>query len=158
MPSSVNTQGIPVNSMPINNNYNSSGIVSNASLQDSQLFLKMLTVSMTNQDPTSPADSSEFLNQMLQYTTMETLTGVTNSLNELVAISQTNNMYNVIGNAITLVGKNVTMLIPSGTNGSEKDENVSGVVDKVSLDEKGIWIEIDGKKYEYDNLVSVSQN
>ena len=65
------------NSLQVNNNYNSSGFVSNPSLQDSQLFLKMLTVSMTNQDPTSPTDGNEFLNQMLQYTTMETLTSVT---------------------------------------------------------------------------------
>lgn len=146
------------NSLQVNNNYNSSGFVSNPSLQDSQLFLKMLTVSMTNQDPTSPTDGNEFLNQMLQYTTMETLTSVTKSVNELVNISLSNNMYNVIGNAITLVGKNVTMLIPKGTDGSTEDAEVSGVVDKVSLDEDGIWIEIDGEKYEYDNLMSVSQN
>lgn len=156
MPSTINTQ-IPDNSFQLNNNYNSSGFVANPTLQDNQLFLKMLTVSMTNQDPTSPTDSNEFLNQMLQYTTMETLTTVTKSVNELVNISHTNNMYNVIGNAITLVGKNVTMLIPKGTDGSTEDAEVSGVVDKVSLDENGIWIEIDGKKYEYDNLMSVSQ-
>lgn len=156
MPNTVTTQTVP-NSLSISENYNSSGVVSNATLQDSQLFLKMLTVSMTNQDPTSPTDGNEFLNQMLQYTTMETLTSVTSSIKELVNISHTNNMYNVIGNAITLVGKNVTMLIPKGTEGSEEDKNITGLVDKVSLDENGIWIEIDGKKYEYDNLLSVSQ-
>lgn len=156
MPNTIMTQTVP-NSLSVSENYNSSGIVSNPTLQDSQLFLKMLTVSMTNQDPTSPTDGNEFLNQMLQYTTMETLTSVTSSIKELVNISQTNNMYNVIDNAITLVGKNVTMLIPKGTDGSEEDKNVTGVVDKVSLDENGIWIEIDGKKYEYDNLLSVSK-
>ena len=156
MSNTINTQ--VANNLLLNNNYDSSGTVSNPTMQDSQLFLKMLTVSMTNQDPTSPTDGNEFLNQMLQYTTMETLTSVTKSIEELVNISNTNNMYNVIGNAITLVGKNVTMLIPEGANGSTETTNVSGVVDKVSLDESGIWIEIDGKKYEYDNLLSVSKN
>jgi len=138
--------------------YNSLGFVENATLSDSNLFLKMLTVSMTTQDPTSPTDSSEFMNQMLQYATMETLSGVTSSLNELISINQTTNMHNVINSAISLTGKNVTMLIPKGTNGSTEDTTVTGVVDKVSLDENGIWVEIDGKKYEYDNLLSTNKN
>lgn len=158
MPSNVSGLQSTTPMMDLNNIYGSTSSVANQSLQDSQLFLKMLTVSMTNQDPTSPTDSNEFMNQMLQYTTMETLTTVTNSLNELIEISYTNNMYNVIGNAVTLVGKNVTMLIPKGTDGSTEDTQVSGIVDKVSLDEDGIWVEIDGKKYEYDNLLSVSQH
>lgn len=155
MPNSMN---IPKTNPGVDvlNNYNSSGYVANKSLEDSQLFLKMLTVSMTTQDPTSPTDGNEFLNQMLQYTTMETLTTVTKSVEELINISHTTNMYNVIDNAIALTGKNVTMLVPKGTDGSTEDVEVSGIVDTVSLDENGIWIEIDGKKYEYDNLKSVS--
>ena len=172
----ISTNQIPNNQLPMNqkpNNklpttqapgvsisdgyYNSTGFVENATLSDSSLFLKMLTVSMTTQDPTSPTDSSEFMNQMLQYATMETLSGVTSSLNELISINQTTNMHNVINSAISLTGKNVTMLIPKGTNGSTEDATVTGVVEKVSLDENGIWVEIDGKKYEYDNLVSTNK-
>lgn len=155
MPTTINqTSGLSTSS----GYYDSTGYVENNSLSDSNLFLKMLTVSMTTQDPTNPTDGNEFLNQMLQYATMETLSKVTSSLNELVTISQTSNMYNVISSAITLTGKNVTMLIPEGTNGSTEDAKVSGVVEKVSLDENGIWVEIDGKKYEYDNLLSVNNN
>lgn len=155
MPTTINqTLGLSTSS----GYYDSTGYVENNSLSDSNLFLKMLTVSMTTQDPTNPTDGNEFLNQMLQYATMETLSKVTSSLNELVTISQTSNMYNVISSAITLTGKNVTMLIPEGTNGSTEDAKVSGVVEKVSLDENGIWVEIDGKKYEYDNLLSVNNN
>lgn len=148
------TQGTSVS----NGYYDSSASVENSSLLDSQLFLKMLTVSMTTQDPTNPTDGNEFLNQMLQYATMETLSSVTTSLEDLVSINQSANMYNVIGSAITLTGKNVTMLIPKGTNGSTEDVQINGVVDKVSLDENGIWVEIDGKKYEYDNLLSVNNS
>lgn len=155
MPTTINqTTGLSTS----NGYYDSSGYVENSTLSDSNLFLKMLTVSMTTQDPTSPTDSSEFMNQMLQYATMETLSGVTSSLNDLVSISQSTNMYNVISSAITLTGKNVTMLIPQGTNGSTEDATVTGVVEKVSLDENGIWIEIDGKKYEYDNLLSTNNS
>lgn len=153
MPSSITpTQGMSTS----NGYYDSSSIVDNPTLSDSQLFLKMLTVSMTTQDPTNPTDGNEFLNQMLQYATMETLSTVTTSLNDLVALEQSTNMYNVISGAITLTGKHVTVLVPKGTDGSTEDVKVEGVVDKVSLDETGIWLEIDGKKYEYDNLLSVS--
>ena len=154
MPTEVNNQ----NTLQLNNNYNSGESIYNPTLKDNQLFLKMLTVSMTNQDPTSPSDGNEFLNQMLQYSTMESLTTVTNAVNQLVAVTNANNMYNVVDSAINLVGKNVTMLIPKGTEGSTEDTNVTGVVDKVSLDENGVWVVIDGKKYEYDNLLSVNKN
>lgn len=154
MPTTVSNSPI----VNISENYNSSGYVANKTMEDSQLFLKMLTVSMTNQDPTNPTDGNEFLNQMLQYTTMETLTSVTSSVKELVEMTKTANMYNVIGNAITLTGKEVTMLVPAGTNESTEDKYVTGTVDKVSLDENGIWIEIDGIKHQYDNLSSVSNN
>lgn len=143
-------------SLSLSQNYDSSGYVANTTLQDSQLFLKMLTVSMTNQDPTNPTDGNEFLNQMLQYSIIETLTSVTSSLDSLVETTQTSNMYNVINNAITLTGKDVTMLVPKDTNGSTEDEYVTGTVDRVSLDEDGIWIEIDGVKHQYDNLISVN--
>lgn len=154
MSTAVNTQ----NSIQLSNTDTSSASVYNSTLQDSQLFLKMLTVSMTNQDPTSPTDGNEFLNQMLQYSVIETLGDVTDSINQLVDISSTDNMYNVITSAINLSGREVTMLIPEGTNGSTEDAKVTGIVNKVSLAEDGIWLEIDGEKYEYDNLLSVNKS
>ena len=98
--------------MNLNSNsayYSSSGTVENASLSDSQLMLKMLAVSLQNQDPLNPTDSSEFTNQMTQYATIETLTSVQNSIKELVVgieqmtdLALSTNLYMVLNNAQSL--------------------------------------------------------
>ena len=142
---------LPTNMYDINNNYNSSGFAENKSLTDNNLFLKMLAVNMQTQDPSNPTDSSEFMNQMLQYSTMETLTKVTSGLNSLVEIANANNMNTVISTAIEMAGKNVTVT-DKNTGG-----NVTGIVDSVSIDNSGIYLEIDGRRYEYDTLSKVNK-
>ena len=151
--------------MNLNSNsayYSSSGTVENASLSDSQLMLKMLAVSLQNQDPLNPTDSSEFTNQMTQYATIETLTSVQNSIKELVVgieqmtdLALSTNLYMVLNNAQSLVGKEVDVLIPKGTNGSTEDSVVNGVVEKVELTDEGIFLTIDGVQHEYNNIKTI---
>lgn len=151
--------------MNLNSNsayYSSSGTVENASLSDSQLMLKMLAVSLQNQDPLNPTDSSEFTNQMTQYATIETLTSVQKSIKELVVgieqmtdLALSTNLYMVLNNAQSLVGKEVDVLIPKGTNGSTEDSVVNGVVEKVELTDEGIFLTIDGVQHEYNNIKTI---
>lgn len=151
--------------MNLNSNsayYSSSGTVENASLNDSQLMLKMLAVSLQNQDPLNPTDSSEFTNQMTQYATIETLTSVQKSIKELVVgieqmtdLALSTNLYMVLNNAQSLVGKEVDVLIPKGTNGSTEDSVVNGVVEKVELTDEGIFLTIDGVQHEYNNIKTI---
>lgn len=151
--SNINTNN--TNSMNINNNYNSINTVANTSLQDSQLFLKMLSVSMSNQDPMNPTDTTEFMSQMTQYATIESMASLQASVQSLLNYQLSLNMYTVINNATDLAGKKVDILIPKGTNGSTEDNTVSGYVEKVELSEEGIFLIVNGERYEYDNLKAV---
>lgn len=156
MPNSISNVNSNMNTMDLQNNYNSSNFVSNPSLNDSQLFLKMLSVSMSNQDPLNPTDGNEFLNQMTQYATIETLSSVKNSVNTLATLQISMNMNMLMNNATDTVGREVTVLIPKGTDGSEEDSRVTGVVEKVLVNEEGIFMLIDGEKYEYSYLESIN--
>ncbi len=53
-----------------------------------QTFLKLLVTQMSNQDPLSPTDPTEFVSQLAQFTSLEQMVGVRESM-ELMLVSQT---------------------------------------------------------------------
>jgi flagellar basal-body rod modification protein FlgD len=65
-------------------------------------FLALLTTQLKNQDPTSPLDSNQFTQQLVQ------MTGVEQQLNANTLLKQVvSNTSNGISTAVTLIGKNV---------------------------------------------------
>ena len=141
---------------------NSTGVVDNKSLNDPQLMIKMLAISMQNQDPLNPTDSNEFMSQMTQYATIEALSSVQDSVSNMTKIMEqisslalSTNLYMVLNNSQSLVGKEVDMLVPKGTNGSTEDKIVTGIVEKVELTDDGIFLTINGEKHEYNNIKTI---
>lgn len=141
---------------------NSTGVVDNTSLNDPQLMIKMLAISMQNQDPLNPTDSNEFMGQMTQYATIEALSSVQDSIanmtkvmEQISSLALSTNLYMVLNNSQALVGKEVDMLVPKGTNGSTEDEIVTGIVEKVELTDDGIFLTINGEKHEYNNIKTI---
>lgn len=141
---------------------NSTGVVDNTSLNDPQLMIKMLAISMQNQDPLNPTDSNEFMSQMTQYATIEALSSVQDSvanmtkvMEQISSLALSTNLYMVLNNSQALVGKEVDMLVPKGTNGSTEDEIVTGIVEKVELTDDGIFLTINGEKHEYNNIKTI---
>ena len=74
-----------------------------ASLADNfNTFLALLTTQLKNQDPTSPLDSNQFTQQLVQ------MTGVEQQLNANTLLKQVvSNTSNGISTAVSLIGKNV---------------------------------------------------
>ena len=74
-----------------------------ASLADNfNTFLALLTTQLKNQDPTSPLDSNQFTQQLVQMTGVEQQLNANSLLKQVVA-----NTSNGISTAVTLIGKNV---------------------------------------------------
>ncbi|HEY2355814.1 MAG TPA: flagellar hook assembly protein FlgD [Phenylobacterium sp.] len=74
-----------------------------ASLADNfNTFLSLLTTQLKNQDPTSPLDSNQFTQQLVQMTGVEQQLNANDLLQKLV-----NNTSNGVATAVTLIGKNV---------------------------------------------------
>lgn len=70
-------------------------------------FLTMLTVQLKNQDPLSPMDSTEFTNQLVQFSAVEQQIASNKNLENLIAVTQTNTKAQAIayiGHTIEVAG------------------------------------------------------
>ena len=70
--------------------------------ENMDMFLTLLTTQMKNQDPTSPMDSTQFMQQLVQMTGVEQQLASNDLLKQLVANTQTN-----VSSAVGLIGKQV---------------------------------------------------
>lgn len=68
-------------------------------------FLKLLVTQLQNQDPLNPLDQNQFLSQTAQFTAVEQLQQINQSLTALKAATPSNGMTQ----AATLIGKTVTV-------------------------------------------------
>src|SRR3954454_19234113 len=86
-------------------------------------FLKLMVAQMKNQDPMNPSDDKDNIAQMAQFSSLEQITNLANTTQELASkMSLTQN--------IGLLGHTVTY---TGTDGTA----VSGTVDGMNLDKTG---------------------
>ena len=76
------------------------------------MFLQLLTTQLQNQDPTSPMDSNQFTQQLVQYSQVEqqikqnaTLTSIASSL----SVANATQMLNYIGQTVTADGTKTTL-------------------------------------------------
>jgi len=90
---------------------------------DKDLFLKLMVAQLRNQDPMNPMDSTQFLAQSAQFTTLEKLEEVATSSGQAYAAQ-------MAFGATTLAGKEVTYLDADGAEHS-------GTVDSVRFDAAG---------------------
>jgi flagellar basal-body rod modification protein FlgD len=91
-------------------------------------FLKLLVTQLQNQDPSSPADSTQFMQQMAQYATLEQMTNVATGMNSLNQSSQ-------VSQSVSLIGHTIGYLRSDGSQGS-------GVADSVTVADGQITINV----------------
>lgn len=80
-------------------------------------FLRMLIAQLSNQDPLSPQDGTEFSAQLAQFTSLEQLIGMREQIEALVAVQSQAQTLGAVG----LIGKNVLVR----TNQFEIDPSAS---------------------------------
>ena len=68
-------------------------------------FLKLLTTQLRNQDPTSPMDTKEFTNQLVQFSQVEQQINQNKNLEKLVSLFETQNTNTNVG----YIGKEVVV-------------------------------------------------
>lgn len=106
-------------------------------------FLQLLVAQLKYQDPTSPAEGTEFLAQTAQFTMVEKLTQLAESSEAQSVVSRN------LG-AATMVGKSITWLQDDGTVGK-------GIVDSAQLGSSGPILMVDGKAVPFDTVASVAE-
>ena len=118
----------------------SSSTKSNQEL-DKDAFLKLFIEQLKHQDPLSPQDPNDFMNQMAQFTVMEQLQNLNTSIGQLISIQN-------VTEAASLVGRTVTV---TGDDGTE----IVGTVEKVLVQQDGNKIVIGGKSYDMAQITQV---
>ena len=103
------------------NNFNKMNTV-NGRTANQQLgkddFLKLLITQLTNQDPTSPMEDTQFISQMAQFSSLEQMTNMNESFNKMAGVINSSQ-------ATTTLGKTVTL--------DAGDTEVQGVVEAASF-------------------------
>lgn len=102
-------------------------------------FLKLLLTQLSNQDPTSPMENTEFIAQMAQFSSLEQMTNMSTEFAKLANMLNSNE-------AVSLLGKNVTI--------STGDTAINGVVAAVTRGEDP-QVEVNGMLYSMDQIKSV---
>lgn len=102
-------------------------------------FLQLMIAQMTNQDFMNPVDDTQYITQMAQFATME-------SMQELSYYSQTNYVTGLIGKSVTVASLGLGGQVSSDT----------GTVSSVSLNGDKYLITVNGKQYELSQIMNVS--
>lgn len=103
---------------------------------DKQAFLQLLVAQMQYQDPLEPTDNTEYISQLAQFSALEAMQNVDQTL--------TNQ------NAFNLVGKQVIM--STGSEDGSTTAEIAGKVDFVQIIDGKAYVSIDDNMYSIDNL------
>jgi len=125
----------------INNNALTSALSSNSSssLVSEQAFLQLLITQLQNQDPTNPADPTQFVSQLASFSSLEQMT----QLNS--------NMTQVLDNSVTgLIGQTVTVTDPSVSGGL-----LTGTVSGVVYYANGPAVQINGQNFSMADVQNI---
>ena len=113
---------------------------STSQLVSEQAFLQLLITQLKNQDPLSPADPTQFVSQLAQFSSLEQMT----QLNT--------NMTQVLDNSVTgLIGKTVTVTDPSSSTGLTQ-----GVVSGIVYYSNGPAVNVNGHNYALSDIQNIS--
>lgn len=107
---------------------------------DKDAFLRLFVEQLKNQDPMSPQDSSEFMAQMATFSSLEQLTNLNDTAQQL---KQSQDMLQ----ASALIGRQVLIVTEDGT--------VSGTVEKAVIGSDNVWVFVDGNSYEIGSIISI---
>lgn len=111
------------------NSSSSNKVAGEASLADNfNTFLTLLTTQLKNQDPLKPMDSTQFTNQLVQFSEVEQSINQNKHLEQLVSMQNTNQAVaaiNYIGNKVEATGTDLPLVNGSGEMSYTLPENAT---------------------------------
>ena len=123
----------------ISNTKESKGASKDGSTLDKQAFLQLLVAQMKYQDPLEPTDNTEYVAQLAQFSSLEAMNNMSESMD--------------LQRATALVGKTVTVSSTNETTGVTTE--VTGTVDYVTHSGSKTFLTIDGNQYNVDDVKQV---
>lgn len=93
-------------------------------------FLKLLMAQMTNQDPTSPMENTEFIAQMAQFTSLEQMTNMSNNFEKMAAMINSSEAQSMLGRTVQIdlgAEQSTTGVVEAATRGNTPQVQVNGM-------------------------------
>lgn len=93
-------------------------------------FLKLLMAQMTNQDPTSPMENTEFIAQMAQFTSLEQMTNMSQNFEKMASMINSSEAQNMIGRSVQIdlgAEQTTTGVVEAATRGASPQVQVNGM-------------------------------
>ena len=106
------------------------------------VFLKLMVAQLKNQDPMNPTDSSQFLAQTAQFTSLEKLDAVAQQTAQALTAQMAFGASGLVGRSVTYTGAD--------------DTEQSGVVDSVRFTPNGPVLGIGGAEVTLGDVVTVA--
>lgn len=103
---------------------------------DKNMFLKLLAAEMQYQDPLEPTQNSEYVSEMATFSQVEATQNVAGAVDSI--------------SAGALIGKYVTV--------DSEDGMVTGIVDYTTKKDSKIYLNINGKDYDADKVLSIKDS
>jgi flagellar basal-body rod modification protein FlgD len=116
--------------------------VEDGSKLDKEAFLKLLVAQLKYQDPMKPTDAETFMAQTAQFTQVEKLDEMADSMKAAATTSG-------LSTASALLGKSITFALADGTTDS-------GVVTSVKSTAAGVSLEVGSRETTLDKVTQIS--
>ena len=123
-------------------NVNPDGILqASNSLTNKNQFLLLLVNELQNQDPTAPTDEKETLSQLAQFSSLEQMQNLNQTLSANSGFSQ-------VAQSAALIGKTVS-------TATDTDPGISGVVTSVAMQGGKTYLEVNGQAVDASTVTGI---
>lgn len=136
-------------------NTSTTNTTGSSSVLDKDSFLKLLVAQLTNQDPTSPMDTSQFVSQMATFTTLEQTQNMSDAIDKLVQ-TQSDQSFS---EQASLIGKQIQWdKTDTDDDGNEKTTSMTGIVKAVSMKDGSVsYLTEDGNEVDPSSITKISE-
>jgi len=138
----MNYNTLSTNSVNSSSTASSSGSEDNTVL-DKTAFMQLLLAQMQNQDPLSPMDTQDYFAQLAQFSMLEQMWNMNESLEQMQSQQQ-------ILEGSALIGRTVEFNAGDGTT-------LTGHVDGIQRYAGSIYVDVEGMQVPLSDIVSVSE-
>lgn len=92
-------------------------------------FLKLLITQLSNQDPTSPMENTEFISQMAQFSSLEQMTNMSSSFEKMATFINSSEANATLGRTVEIDVGDTTVrgVVEGATRGNDPQVLVNGM-------------------------------
>jgi len=105
---------------------------------DKDAFLQLLVAQMKYQDPLEPTDNTEYVSQLANFSSLEQMTNMNESLKNMSMAADLQRASNLVGNYATV---------------SVGGQEITGKVESVEYKDGTAYLQIEGNKYPLSDLI-----